>query len=132
MERTKLSKFLIVFAFLIYIAEYIGSVYSLYETTWWYYMTLHFLGGFWVALFFIWFYKPKCLSSLPVLQIMVSLLVVAVLWEVYEYYVFNVIGKLPYDSFDTYTDIIVGLIGGLFALFHFCKNRIVPKKENNV
>jgi hypothetical protein len=127
MDRKTLSKFLIALALFIYVAECIGSYNSWDETVWWYYMVLHFLGGFWVALFFIWFYNPKDLSYISVLKVMGSLFAVGILWEIYEFYVFNGIGKLPFDSFDTFADIVFNTAGGLFALFSFCKRRIVSK-----
>ncbi|MDO8591063.1 MAG: hypothetical protein Q7R65_03755, partial [bacterium] len=100
-------------------------IFSLYWLYWWIDIPLHFLGGFCVGLFSLWFFcagkdiKPS-LSSLRTLCVaLAGAFVVGLGWEIFEYYtgaVFNVLGDY---TLDTLKDLTMDVTGGYVAHFYF-------------
>ncbi|KKR41682.1 MAG: hypothetical protein UU10_C0029G0006 [Parcubacteria group bacterium GW2011_GWF1_40_6] len=141
MDRKKLIKHLVFLMFFIFIADIIAQKLHWYFSIWWFDMVMHFLGGFWVGLFFIWFFSIK---DLPIFQlslekadfklIMKTILFVlsfGILWEFFEIFTHNYIAHDPFNILDTTSDIFFDLAGGVSAILYYLKN-IIPVGENKV
>ena len=113
--------------FFIFVLYLVGISLYLDYTTWWFDMVMHFLGGFWEGLFFIWFFSPRDSSPRSLLKVFLFVLVVGVIWEFFQIYVNNYIAKYPFDTMDTISDVCFDLAGGAFAVFYFFKKRIMGK-----
>ena len=91
MQKKSFSVILVIFIYLIFILDITANQFFLYWRFWWFDMTMHFLGGFWIALLA---YYLFCLSgyftkiskkfSVFILSL-TTVAVVGVLWEVFEY-----------------------------------------------
>ena len=91
---------------------------------------MHILGGFWVSLTALWFaLKINHIDSIygykrkAVFVMLVSVLVIAILWEFFEV-VFRVtsLHSVGYWA-DTSSDISNSFVGGIFASLYFIKNK---------
>lgn len=124
MEKKKLL-FRIVFLMLFMFAvDRLAHSFFWYYTIWWFDMPMHFLGGVWVSLFFVYiFFKEESFAKLA-LKVMLSLFCIGILWEVFEFATNNVIGRDPFNALDTVSDIFFDLAGGFFALFYFLKSSV--------
>ncbi len=110
--------------------HYAALTFSLYWTTEWFDILMHFLGGAVIGLgssfvFFTSGYIPVTLqirnSSLILLMMIFSVLVVGLAWEVWELFAgFTEIGT---DLADTILDIIMDTLGGI-AAFYYVKGKI--------
>jgi hypothetical protein len=86
----------------------------LYYEIWWLDIPMHMLGGLGLALFFISVSQIRG-RNVSYLSILLSVFVIAIAWEVYEY-VYGVLGIQEWNGwFDTIKDIIDGLVGGSIA-----------------
>ena len=86
---------------------------------------MHFLAGIWVALFFLWFYfysgffapQKRNLWHFLVMAIL-ELVLVATMWDAYEL----VLGEAQFHkvgyAWDTISDLIMGMLGGLTACLY--------------
>ncbi|MDP2789001.1 MAG: hypothetical protein Q8O46_03050 [bacterium] len=86
---------------------------------------MHLGAGFWVGLFFLYVFSPKVSSFKVVLNIILWVLLIALLWELFELIVYNFIGEIPFDTLDTIGDIFFGLTGGFLAVFYYFK-KVTP------
>ena len=124
--------------FFIFTADIMAQKFYWYYSIWWFDMPMHFLGGFWVGLFFFWFFSTK---YLPIFQlslekidfkltwkILLFVLFLGISWEIFEIYVNNYIGKTPFNLLDTISDIFFDLAGGSFALFYVFRRSIPTEK----
>ena len=88
-------------------------------------MLTHFLGGICVGIAMLWFLSRKTLplelNLKLVYQIVLGVLVVGVLWELYEIVVYNIIAQNPFIALDTFSDIFFDLAGGTFAVLYLFK-----------
>lgn len=99
-----------------------------YFSIWWSDMPMHFLGGFWLGLIFIWFLKPKNLTLNAIFKIILGVLIVSLLWEVFEILVNRATIQDPFNTLDTLSDICFDLAGGFISIFYFVKRIMI--KEN--
>ena len=83
---------------------------------------MHFSSGFWVSLFFLYVFTAKE-TILPIVKVLTSVLVIGVLWEFYELYVYQHLMGIPFDLFDTLSDIFFDLSGGLCAILYLWKKQ---------
>jgi hypothetical protein len=92
---------------------------------WWFDMPMHFLGGFFIGLGLIWLLSYKDLnlelSFKLILKIILGVLIIGVLWEVFEILVNNMLAQNPFNTLDTISDIFFDLTGGTFAILYFFK-----------
>jgi len=127
--------------FFILALNYIGiSLYWDY-TTRWFDMVLHFLGGFWQGLLFIWFFSIKDLPLLKpsldpndpklIYKTIFFVLLIGLLWELFEFYTNNYIVGYPFDRIDTISDLFLDLLGGVLVIIYFFKI-IMPIGPNEV
>jgi hypothetical protein len=101
------------------------------NSVWYFDIIMHFLGGVWVGFFFIYVYSPLQRVTRPVLKVLLSVFLIGISWEIFEFVVNNVIGRIPFDAGDTLSDIFWDLTGGLIATFYFFKF-IMPSSENKI
>ena len=81
-------------------------------------MILHFLGGFWVGLFFLYvFYVRKAILQ-PLSYVVIFVLLIGLLWELFEFYANNYIGTYPFDIIDTTSDMFLDIFGGFCAILY--------------
>lgn len=135
MDRKKLFKRLAYLVFFIFIMNFLANKFYLYSSVWWSDMVMHFLGGFWLGLVFIWmsFYKKTTLEldfSL-ILKIIAGVLIVGIGWEVFEFYFINYVAENSFNTLDTGSDIFFDLAGGVSATLYFFK-RIMITKDNTI
>lgn len=97
-------------------------------------MPMHFMGGLWLGLSFIWLFSTKEVSAMSVISIILCILVVGVIWEVFELYFINHIAQNPFNLLDTLSDLFFDLAGGFFALVYLARKviRIMPRAESRV
>src|SRR3989344_7483844 len=131
MNRTRLLKHLVLLMFFILALERIGVRLYWDYTTQWFDAVLHFLGGFWQAMLFIWFFSIKDLPFLKpsldpndpklVYKAIFFVILIGFFWELFEFYINNYIGLYPFDIIDTSSDMILDIVGGVLSLFYFYK-----------
>jgi hypothetical protein len=96
------------------ISRYIFEPANLYYELPWLDIPMHIIGGYLVTYFFIacaWYYKIPFQYT----AFIVSLSVVMILWEIYEYMRGAVLYDMTSDYVDSLKDIAIGFIGGYIA-----------------
>lgn len=125
MDRKKLFKHLSYLVFFIFVLNFIANKFYWYYSIWWSDMLMHFLGGFWLGLVCIWllsFVKiPVEIDYYLIFKVFLWVLIVGVLWEVFEFYFINYIAQNQFNILDTISDIFFDLSGGMLAIFYFIK-----------
>jgi hypothetical protein len=128
MERKKLFKTLAFLVILLFVLNHIASKFYLYYSLWWIDMPMHFLGGICAGLFMVWLLPSENLFSelswKYVFKIFLGVLLIGVLWEVFEIIFNNIIAQISFDARDTIHDISFDLSGGLYAILY-----IIWKKQ---
>jgi hypothetical protein len=117
MDKKKLLKTLIFLMLFIFGLDFLGRTFYWYYTVWYFDIITHFLGGFWVALFFLYTFLLFDKKA-GIFRILLGVLLIGILWEIFEYIVFNRIGGTPFDSFDTSLDIVMDMVGGVASMFY--------------
>lgn len=123
MKRKTLLAFLALFVSFIFILNFIAGKLYWYSSIWWFDILMHFLGGFWLGLVFLWFlyndlHKPQ-LSKDNFIKLILGVLFVGFGWEIYEIIVNDLLAKNTFDLFDTSLDMICDLTGGITAYYFF-------------
>ncbi len=131
MDRKRLFKILAYLIILIFLVNYVAVKLYWYNSIWYFDMIMHFLGGFWLSLALLWLFFKKDLSLKLIFKIFLGVLLIGVLWEVYEILVNNTFAQNPFNTLDTISDIFFDLSGGVFAILYFLK-RTMLLKENKV
>lgn len=121
MNRTAHLMLLFAVALVIAILHHSAFVYYWYWVYWWFDIVVHFLGGFFIGLSFIWMYRYPFASfshrySREWLLTLGVVCIVAGLWEIFEMVGGISIATDTGFAFDTIIDICVGLFGGFLAL----------------
>lgn len=123
MSKNDLLKWIVLLMLLIFGAHVLGSMLYLHYTTRWFDMVLHFSGGVWVAMFFTYIIFFRNFLEKKSLGVLLGVAMVVILWEFFEFYSNNFIGRIPFDIADTVSDMVLGLAGGGLALF-FLRERL--------
>jgi len=121
MDRKKILKYLVFLMFSIFILDAIGQKFFWYYTIWWFDIVMHTISGFWVGLFFIYFFSRNNLQFPSILKVIIWVAVVGILWEFFELIVHNYIGRDLFDLIDTLSDLLCDYIGGTLAILYFSK-----------
>lgn len=121
MKERRILKATFLLAWLLVVANTIAEYFSLYWTLKWFDLVTHFIGGVLVALIavWLWFYSRyfgpvRLYSPRPLLLVTgLSVMSVAVLWEVYERFVWYLTDYplAPNYVSDTVLDIVLTLCG---------------------
>ena len=130
MLKKKLLFISFITALFIMVFHYLSLKYSWYWTFKWLDIPIHIVGGFWVSLTALWVslkirhidningYKKKAL-----LVMLVSVLVVAIFWEIFEL-IFKITSLHSINYWqDSLGDISNSFIGGVIAFLYFIKNK---------
>jgi hypothetical protein len=112
---------------LIAVLNYYAYQFYWYWEFWWFDIIMHTLGGIFIASFSLWYYffsKAEAIQivSLKIRVFMVSLLsivVVGIGWELFEFSVDTFITLSRHDSVDTASDLFFDALGGSFAVLIF-------------
>ena len=143
MDRKKILRTVVWLMFIMFIVNTVALKFYWYSSIWYFDMLMHFWGGFWQGLFFIWFFSIKDISekfrlSLEfkdmnslIIKTILFVLLIGVLWEFFEFFVNNCIGHDIFNTLDTISDIFFDTAGGTFAIFYFLK-RIIFNSPNTV
>ena len=129
MNKKKLLKHLVLLMFFIFFADILADKFYWYYTVWWFDIIMHFWSGFWVALFFLYVFYDRNIFSRKFLVVFLCVLLIGILWEVFELYVHNYIGKEPFRPLDTISDIFFDLLGGISAILYFFKRTMLASKN---
>lgn len=130
MDSKKLLIRLLSLIFLIFLLNYLAMRFYWYSSIWYFDMPMHFLGGLWLGLALIWFLKIKDISLKSIFYLILGVLLIGVLWEVFEIIIDRTITGNLFNTLDTISDIFFDLAGGTFAIFYFIK--IMSIKKNIV
>lgn len=130
MNRKGLLKHLIILMFFIFLADILAKHFYWYFSIWYFDMIMHFLGGVWAGLFFIWFFYGSGLDSKSlaskVIKIFLFVLVVGVIWELFEIFANNHIAQEPFNALDSASDVFFDLAGGGMAAMYFLRKIKLP------
>ncbi len=124
MDRKKLFKILAYLIILIFLINFIAGKLYWYFSIWWFDMSMHFTGGFWLGLAMTWLLYTVDLSPKFVLKIILSVLLFGVLWEIFEILVNNIIAQNPFSLLDTISDIFFDLSGGFCAILYLWRKQL--------
>ena len=121
MSRTKkLGIACAVLAVFIFLLNIFAMQRSWYFFVWWFDMPMHFLGGMWIGLMSAWMYflgpfkkDSRVMSVAQVVCVaLLSVFVVGVLWEGYEYFVqISIPGATVGNLFDSISDLFFDMAG---------------------
>ena len=84
MDSRNLLIRLVTLIFLIFLLNYLAMKFYWYSSIWYFDMPMHFLGGLWLGLALIWFFKIKEISWKVILEIILGVLLIGVFWEAFE------------------------------------------------
>ena len=128
MDRQKLLKYLVILMFFIFGLDYLGRTFYWYSAIWYFDIITHFLSGVWVGMFFIYLFIRKGKQA-NAIKILLSVLFIGILWEVFEFIVYQRLGGIPFNILDTLLDIFFDFLGGSLALLYFLKSATIIKKS---
>ncbi len=117
--------------FFMFITDYLARIFYWYYSVSWFDMPMHFLGGLWLGLFFIYVLYQKTPFSTSIFKIILGVAIIGLSWELFQLIVKNGIGQTRFDALDTISDIFFDLAGGSFAIFLYFKE-IMSIKENKI
>ena len=100
-----------------------------YSSLWWFDMPMHFMGGLWLGLAWLWLLAPQDISFKSILKIILLVLFIGVLWEVFEVIVDKLISHNRFNTLDTLSAIFFDLAGGTFAIFYYIKKIMFTEKS---
>lgn len=127
-EKILKASFLIIW--LLTFAHMTAEIYFLYWRLQWFDIVTHFLGGLWLGVTSLWFWylsgyigKIRFPDKNALFIALGAGLAVGLLWEVYEYGVWQFTGKgLPYNYIpDTILDLIMDVVGAGVGYLLFMK-----------
>jgi hypothetical protein len=135
-QKENVLKTLLILIWVLTLIHMSAEYYYLYWIFRWFDIVTHFLGGVWVGLagLWIWFYSgyvraPSVPNTHAVLVALITGFVVGVLWEMYEYIVWQWSGfGLPINYYgDTLLDLCIDIIGA-FGGYLFLQYLLARKK----
>lgn len=108
----------------------IASFFYWYSTIWWFDIPMHFLGGFFIALFSFWlfstylieFFNQKSITNI-VLSVLGIVFIVGLGWEVYEIMIDYMTGALGYVYLDGISDLFNDMAGGCIGILYLLRSR---------
>lgn len=124
----------------IVLAQFLGSIVNLYNTTWWYDLLTHFLSGIVtsiLALIFLnWLKMYKSDKKIfNIIYMIMFTLMVASLWEFLEYGAdtflgMNVQHNIETGVKDTMEDMLVAFLGSIIVVITYLKSNLITKIVN--
>jgi len=131
--NSSLSKQIFALFVLIGFFDFIANKFYFYWTVWWFDVMMHFIGGLLacmlVVLFLNTYYKTKNLDKHKnKIIIILGVLIISVLWEIYELSIGSTSFADSDYMVDTISDFLMDFIGGFFGYLYSYK---VLLKTNN-
>lgn len=127
MLRQKLFIEQFILTVIISVLYYLALKFYFYWIWEWFDMFMHFLGGLWVVLFFVWLLFFSGFRKININEIkkrkfffisIFAVLITGLLWEIFEIYIsFVSIEEYGY-ALDTILDLMMDLIGGITAFVY--------------
>jgi hypothetical protein len=130
-DRKRLSIPFYSLIILIFVLNSVATKFSWYFSVWYFDMIMHFLGGFWIGLAYVYLLSPEDKSISTVFKILLFVIFIGIGWEVYEIWVNEIIIQNPLNFLDIISDILFDLSGGTLAILYFFK-KIMPIGESKV
>ncbi|MFA5778111.1 MAG: hypothetical protein WC870_01300 [Candidatus Paceibacterota bacterium] len=124
MDRKKLLRHLLYIILFIFVANFAANKFFWYSSVWYLDMIMHFLGGFWLGLAFLWFLLEENLSFALILKIILGVLFVGILWEIFELLFNNIVAQNPFNILDTSSDLFFDISGGLCAILYIWRKQL--------
>lgn len=121
MNRKKLFIRLAVLVIVVFLINTLSFKFYWYSSMWWFDMFMHFLAGFWLSLCIIWLLKLENFSFKNILKIILFVLIIGLLWEMYEFYVDDNIARNGISTLDSTSDLFFDLAGGFSAILYVTK-----------
>lgn len=124
MNRKILFSYVAVIIFLIYLLNLGANKLYLYSSLWYFDNIMHFLGGFWLGLFFFWlFYRDffPNFKNRGIIKLFLSVFLVGLLWELYEIGVNASFARDAFNLTDTISDLFYDMLGG-FSIYLILRN----------
>lgn len=119
MDRKRLFKILAYLVILIFLVNYVAVRLYWYNSIWYFDMPMHFAGGLFLGLAFVWLLNIQSISIKVVFKIILGVLLIGVGWEIYEIVVNNIIAQNPFNTLDTISDVFFDLAGGTTAVLYY-------------
>lgn len=108
----------------IFLANLLAMKFFWYFSLPWFDMPMHFLGGLWVALAAIYAFRPKR----PWWPAFLAVLVVGVLWEVFEFSLDTFITLKVWDRADTLSDLFFDFLGASVGAVYYARISLWQRK----
>ena len=128
MQKNPFFIFLFLLLVVIAVLEFIGLQRFWLFIFWWFDLLLHFLGGVWVSGMALWLFflsgyvHGVARNSTNILLVaVISFLVIGIAWEIFEFLVGAIFAEEVEYFFDTATDMLIGLFGGLLVSYFFLR-----------
>jgi len=121
MAKKKLLLSIIFLMLFMFIVDLLAHKFYLFYTLWWFDIPMHFLGGFWVGLFFIYVFFRKDSLFKSYWKVIFCAFLIGILWELFEVFAHQHIAKIPFDAWDTSFDLLLDIFGSGVALIYFYK-----------
>lgn len=116
MKTSILLRNVLILSTILLVLHLLASEYAWYWHYWWFDIVMHFLGGFVLGLFGMWFVlrlNMEIRTRAVFYTIVAGTMVIAVGWEVFEY-IHDIAGRGHYIV-DTTTDLMLGAFGAAYA-----------------
>lgn len=131
MSQKNLLLRIVLLMFFIFVMDFLAGRFFWYFSISWFDMLMHFLGGLWVGFFFTYVFYRQNLFSSSFFKIVLCVLLVGVLWEGFEIFANQYIGRTPFDILDTSSDLFFDLLGGAVAVL-FLSGKTMNTGDNAV
>ncbi len=141
MDRTKLLKPLVYLMLFLFLADTLAQKFYWYYSIGWFDIPVHFLGGFWVGIFFVWYFSVVRLpflrrplrdtSAQTFRQTLLFVLFIGIAWEAGEFLTSNYIGLEAFNRIDIASDLFFDLAGGVTAFF-YCRRKTRTRGPDKV
>ncbi len=129
MTRKKLSIRVGSLVLFIFLVNFLAMKFYWYSSIWWFDMPMHFMGGLWLGLVFVWFFWGQEFNYKLVLKIILGVLIVGISWEVFEVLLNNYTIRDPFSTLDTISDVCFDLAGSFFAILYSLKKTRFQEKN---
>lgn len=127
MNRRKLLGILFFLMLFLFSLDALAQRFYWYYSVKWFDSLMHFVAGFWVGLFFLYTFTRSNFIPPSSKKILFWVLVIGVLWEIFEVWTKNMIGGASFDITDTSLDLFLDLGGGVVALFYYTRSMSYKK-----
>mgnify|MGYP001570711607 FL=1 len=94
-------------------------------------MFMHFVGGFWFGLLFIFLTHKYISLNINLKKLLLFVLILGIGFEIYEIIIDRLITLKGLDYVDSLSDLFFDLLGGLISYFYYYK-RIFVNTENKI